>query len=57
MILILHILDFESRKHKIFQLNWPISFQDITFLINLICKFQNVPWQLGFEIQRSKFLY
>ena len=29
--MLLHILDFENRKHTEFQFNWSISFRDINF--------------------------
>ena len=52
MILILHILDCENRKPTKFQFNFSINFRDINILI---CKFQNVPCALGFEVKHSKF--
>ena len=50
MILILHNLDFENGKHTKFEFNWSISFRDTNFKIILICKYQNVPCSLGFEV-------
>ena len=55
MILILHNLDFENGQHEKFEFNWSISFRDMNFKLILICKFQNVPYALGFEVKYSKF--
>ena len=42
-----------SRENTQFQFNWSISFRDIKLIF--MCKFQNVPCALGFEVRHSKF--
>ena len=53
MFFLLCILQHSSRENTKFQFNCSISFRDIKLI--LMCKFQDIPCTLRFEVKHSKF--